>query len=127
MVQLPLSYRWRSRKLGLADRADVRHLYAARAARGFGDGFAAIILPAYLLEIGFDPFQIGLVGHGCAVRLGRHHLGGRVSVRRTGCGTQARTEGAMNAQDQGEVLSSSTFRAWKTDCALIKELSLRNA
>src|SRR5262249_25789166 len=42
-------------------RPDVLYLYAARAARGFGDGFAAIILPAYLLEIGFDPFQIGLV------------------------------------------------------------------
>src|SRR5262249_25507374 len=41
--------------------ADIVNLYAARAARGFGDGFAAIILPAYLLEIGFDPFQIGLV------------------------------------------------------------------
>ena len=27
----------------------------------FGDGFAATILPAYLLEIGFNPFQIGLV------------------------------------------------------------------
>src|SRR5262245_40497676 len=36
-------------------------LYAARAARGFGDGFAAIILPAYLIEIGFNPFQVGLV------------------------------------------------------------------
>jgi MFS family permease len=47
--------------LGLAGRADIFNLYAARAARGFGDGFAAIILPAYLLEIGFDPFQIGLV------------------------------------------------------------------
>src|SRR5262249_13382570 len=44
-----------------AARADVVSLYAARAARGFGDGFAAIILPAYLLEIGFNPFQIGLV------------------------------------------------------------------
>ena len=41
--------------------SDVLYLYAARAARGFGDGFAAIILPAYLIEIGFDPFQIGLV------------------------------------------------------------------
>jgi MFS family permease len=39
----------------------IAYLYAARAARGFGDGFAAIILPAYLIEIGFDPFQIGLV------------------------------------------------------------------
>jgi MFS family permease len=39
----------------------VFYLYAARAARGFGDGFAAIILPAYLIEIGFDPLQIGIV------------------------------------------------------------------
>jgi MFS family permease len=36
-------------------------LYAARAARGFGDGFAIIILPAYLSELGFGPFQIGVV------------------------------------------------------------------
>ena len=42
-------------------RSDVFYLYAARAARGFGDGFAAIILPAYLIELGFDPLQIGLV------------------------------------------------------------------
>src|SRR6516164_1871031 len=48
-------------RLGVAGQADVVNLYAARAARGFGDGFAAIILPAYLLEIGFDPLQIGLV------------------------------------------------------------------
>src|SRR5258707_15210457 len=48
-------------RLGVAGQADVFYLYAARAARGFGDGFAAIILPAYLLEIGFNPFQIGIV------------------------------------------------------------------
>jgi MFS family permease len=42
-------------------RPQILYLYAARAARGFGDGFAAIILPAYLIEIGFNPFQIGLV------------------------------------------------------------------
>jgi MFS family permease len=42
-------------------RSDIRYLYAARAARGFGDGFAAIILPAYLIEIGFNPFQVGVV------------------------------------------------------------------
>ena len=45
----------------MKEKSDVFHLYAARAARGFGDGFAAIILPAYLIELGFDPFQIGLV------------------------------------------------------------------
>ena len=48
-------------RLGVAGQADVVNLYAARAARGFGDGFAAIILPAYLLEVGFNPLQIGLV------------------------------------------------------------------
>jgi MFS family permease len=42
-------------------RSDVFLLYAARAARGFGDGFAVIILPAYLSAIGFSPFQVGIV------------------------------------------------------------------
>jgi MFS family permease len=36
-------------------------LYAARGVRGFGDGFAVIILPAYLSAIGLDPVQIGIV------------------------------------------------------------------
>ncbi len=42
-------------------RSDLFYLYSARAARGFGDGFAVIILPAYLTEIGFDPFGVGVV------------------------------------------------------------------
>jgi MFS family permease len=41
--------------------SNVLLLYAARGARGFGDGFAIIILPAYLTAIGYDPVQIGLV------------------------------------------------------------------
>jgi MFS family permease len=45
----------------MSGRSLVFYLYMARATRGFGDGFAAIILPAYLIEIGFDPLQIGLV------------------------------------------------------------------
>jgi len=40
---------------------DVTILFAARAARGFGDGFAVIILPAYLSTLGFDPIVIGIV------------------------------------------------------------------
>jgi MFS family permease len=43
------------------ERSSIFRLYAARAARGFGDGFAAIILPAYLTQIGYDPLQIGIV------------------------------------------------------------------
>jgi MFS family permease len=42
-------------------RRDLRLLYAARAARNFGDGFAVIVLPAYLTVIGFDSTQIGIV------------------------------------------------------------------
>ena len=61
MLQVPQLNRGLFEKLGLAGSADILNLYAARAARGFGDGFAAIIFPAYLLEIGFNPFQIGLV------------------------------------------------------------------
>ena len=40
--------------------SDIFYLYAARGVRGFGDGFAAIILPAYLIEIGFNPFEVGV-------------------------------------------------------------------
>jgi len=39
----------------------IRYLLAARALRGFGDGFAVIILPAYLLAIGLSPQQVGIV------------------------------------------------------------------
>jgi MFS family permease len=41
--------------------SDILHLYAARALRGFGDGFAIIILPVYLLAIGLTPQQVGIV------------------------------------------------------------------
>jgi len=36
-------------------------LYAARALRGFGDGFAVIILPAYMTALGFDAVAVGVV------------------------------------------------------------------
>lgn len=42
-------------------RIDILLLYAARCLRGFGDGFAVVILPAYLSAIGFSPVQIGIV------------------------------------------------------------------
>jgi MFS family permease len=62
------------------------YLYAARAARGFGDGFAAIILPAYLIEMGFNPFQIGLVAAAAllgsaALTLGIGIFGARFDLR----------------------------------------------
>ncbi len=41
--------------------SDLLYVYAARALRGFGDGFAIIILPVYLAAIGFTAPQIGIV------------------------------------------------------------------
>ena len=45
----------------MTPKSDILLLYAARALRGFGDGFAIIVLPAYLTAIGFSPVQIGIV------------------------------------------------------------------
>ena len=42
-------------------RSDIFRLYAARALRGFGDGFAVIILPVYLLAVGLTPQEVGIV------------------------------------------------------------------
>ena len=42
-------------------KTNITLLYLARAARGLGDGFAVIIVPAYLAALGFTPFEIGIV------------------------------------------------------------------
>src|SRR4029450_6525413 len=42
-------------------RTDIALLYVARGVRGLGDGFAIIILPAYLSAIGFNAGQIGII------------------------------------------------------------------
>lgn len=36
-------------------------LYAARALRDFGDGFVAILITVYLIELGLGPFEVGLI------------------------------------------------------------------
>lgn len=36
-------------------------LYTARGLRGFGDGFAIIVLPAYMTALGYDAVAVGLV------------------------------------------------------------------
>jgi len=42
-------------------RFDIALLYIARGVRGLGDGFATILLPAYLSAIGFSSGQIGII------------------------------------------------------------------
>ncbi len=44
-----------------SQRSDIKLLLVARGIRGFGDGFAAIVLPAYLVAIGFGTVEIGIV------------------------------------------------------------------
>ncbi|MEA2994100.1 MAG: hypothetical protein QOD40_3020, partial [Alphaproteobacteria bacterium] len=41
--------------------ASTTYLLAARALRDFGDGFVAVLLPAYLLVLGFSPLEVGFV------------------------------------------------------------------
>lgn len=41
--------------------ASVMPLLAGRALRGFCDGFVAVLLPAYLLSLGFDQLAVGLI------------------------------------------------------------------
>ncbi|MEM5428824.1 MFS transporter [Cupriavidus oxalaticus] len=41
--------------------ADALPLLAGRALRGICDGYVAVLLPAYLLALGFDPVTVGLI------------------------------------------------------------------
>jgi MFS family permease len=41
--------------------AEARLLLTGRALRSFADGFVAIVLPAYLLALGFSTWQVGLL------------------------------------------------------------------
>jgi MFS family permease len=39
----------------------MTYLLAARALRDFGDSFVAVLLPVYLLALGFTPFAVGVI------------------------------------------------------------------
>jgi MFS family permease len=61
-------------------------IYAARALRGFGDGFAVIVLPAYLTALGYSPATVGFVATtallgSAATTLGVGFLGRRHDLR----------------------------------------------
>jgi len=43
---------------------DVGRLLRARALRAFGDGFVALLLPVYLIDLGLTPFQVGVIATG---------------------------------------------------------------
>src|ERR1700752_5313218 len=43
-------------------------LFAARALRDFGDGVVAVLLPVYLLALGFSAFEVGVVATASLLR-----------------------------------------------------------
>ena len=52
----------------------IRLLYFARGLRGFGDGFAVIILPAYMTALGYDAVAVGLIAYGNCAADAHHRL-----------------------------------------------------
>ncbi|MRX51090.1 MFS transporter [Paracoccus sp. S-4012] len=46
---------------GCLEATAVVPLLVARGLRDFGDGFAAVLLPAYLLALGLSPWQVGVI------------------------------------------------------------------
>ena len=40
---------------------DVNRLLVAKGLRAFGDGFVSLLLPVYLLQLGFSPLQVGII------------------------------------------------------------------
>ena len=41
--------------------AATTYLLSARALRDFGDGFVAVLLPVYLVALGFSPLEVGII------------------------------------------------------------------
>ena len=40
--------------------SNVQRLLLAKGLRAFGDGYVSLLLPLYLLELGFGPLQVGI-------------------------------------------------------------------
>ena len=39
----------------------VNRLLVAKGLRAFGDGYVSLLLPLYLLQLGFSPLQVGII------------------------------------------------------------------
>lgn len=46
---------------GVAGSSPIRRILVARGLRDFGDGLVAVLLPAYLLALGFGAAEVGAV------------------------------------------------------------------
>ena len=48
----------------------LRRVLWARALRAFGDGFVSLLMPLYLITLGFSPFEVGVIATGTLVGSG---------------------------------------------------------
>ncbi len=62
--------------------SDINRILAAKALRGFADGFVSLLLPAYLLELGFSPLQVGVIATTTLLGSGIMTLGTGLQARR---------------------------------------------
>src|SRR5678809_571449 len=57
--------RGRDRRLDLRSSAQsidpLRRILVARGLRAFGDGYISLLLPVYLLSLGFSAFDVGII------------------------------------------------------------------
>ena len=45
----------------MTERRIVARVVTAKGIRAFGDGFVSLLLPLYLLDLGFGPFEVGII------------------------------------------------------------------
>src|SRR5690349_2205763 len=54
-------FRFRQRPMAANGTADIARILIARGLRAFGDGCIALLLPVYLVALGFTPLEIGAI------------------------------------------------------------------
>jgi MFS family permease len=55
--------------------ASVRRVLVAKGLRAFGDGYVSLLLPAYLLALGYEPLEVGIIATATLVGSGVMTLG----------------------------------------------------
>jgi len=64
------------------DTAYVNRLLTARALRAFGDGFVSLLLPVYLIDLGYDTVTVGLIASATLLGSGAMTLGVGLTAHR---------------------------------------------
>ena len=66
----------------MSGRSVVRRVLLAKAIRGLGAGFVSLLLPLYLLDLGFGPLQVGVIATATLLGSGMMTLGAGLHAHR---------------------------------------------